>query len=72
MMPNMTSMIQIKQGNLPQGSMKLMPNTAINKQDNSTMAVKKINNFSYALSDEIGIGLTSRVYKGKNDINGNQ
>jgi RIO-like serine/threonine protein kinase len=33
-------------------------------------AIKKIQNFSYALSDEIGLGLTSKVFKGKNDITG--
>ena len=31
------------------------------------IALKKIEHFSYALSDEIGLGYSSHVYKGKND-----
>ena len=31
------------------------------------IALKKIQHFSYALSDEIGLGYSSHVYKGKND-----
>ena len=32
------------------------------------VALKKIENYSYALTDEIGLGYSSHVYKGKNDI----
>jgi hypothetical protein len=31
------------------------------------IALKKILNYSYALTDEIGLGYSSKVYKGKND-----
>ena len=33
------------------------------------IALKKIENYSYALTDEIGLGFSSRVYRGKNDLN---
>jgi hypothetical protein len=33
-------------------------------------AVKKIKNYSYAVNHEIGLGLTSRVYRGTNDLTG--
>lgn len=32
----------------------------------SMLTLKKIENFSYIVSDEIGLGLTSKVYRGKN------
>lgn len=35
------------------------------------IALKKIENYSYALTDEIGLGFTSHVYKGKNELNSN-
>lgn len=33
------------------------------------IALKKIENYSYALTDEIGLGFSSHVYCGKNDHN---
>jgi hypothetical protein len=33
------------------------------------IALKKIENYSYALTDEIGLGFSSHVYRGKNDHN---
>jgi hypothetical protein len=32
------------------------------------MALKRIENYSYALSDEIGLGFTSHVYRGRNEL----
>ena len=34
-------------------------------------ALKRIGHFSYIVTDEIGLGLTSKVYKGKNDKTSN-
>ena len=36
----------------------------------NTTPIKKIANFSYALSDKIGLGLTSNVFRGKDDLTG--
>ena len=33
------------------------------------IALKKIENYAYALSDEIGLGFSSHVYRGKNELN---
>jgi hypothetical protein len=38
-------------------------------QVDGMIALKKIENYSYALTDEIGLGFSSRVYRGKNDLN---
>ena len=32
------------------------------------IALKRIENYSYALTDEIGLGLTSHVYKGRCEL----
>lgn len=32
------------------------------------VAMKRIENYSYAISDEIGLGFTSHVYKGKDEL----
>ena len=45
-------------------------NPTIKPIDNNMVATKKIADFSYALTDNIGLGLTSHVYKGKNDLTG--
>ena len=45
-------------------------NTPLQSQDRNTVAIKRIDNFSYAPTDQIGLGMTSRVYKGKNDLTG--
>jgi hypothetical protein len=37
-------------------------------QIDGMIALKKIENYSYALTDEIGLGYSSHVYKGKNDL----
>ena len=37
-------------------------------QIDGMIALKKIENYSYALSDEIGLGYSSHVYRGKNDL----
>lgn len=44
------------------------PGSTKNKTSNNTIAMKKIENYSYAMSDEIGLGFTSHVYKGRCDI----
>jgi hypothetical protein len=50
---------------------KILPHTPTHKtHDPTKTAIKKIHNFSYGLSDEIGLGLTSKVFKGKNDLTG--
>lgn len=47
------------------------PSAKLIEINNANMtAVKKIGDFSYALSDKIGLGLTSNVFKGKNDLTG--
>ena len=40
------------------------------EQQKDMAAIKKIANFSYALSDKVGLGLTSNVFKGKDDRTG--
>lgn len=40
-------------------------------QIDGMIALKKIENYSYALSDEIGLGYSSHVYRGKNDLTSN-
>lgn len=40
------------------------PPTTKNRTPPNMIALKRIDNYSYALSDEIGLGLTSHVYKG--------
>lgn len=35
------------------------------------IALKKIEHYAYALSDEIGLGFSSHVYRGKNEHNSN-
>ena len=42
----------------------------IEEQQQNMAAIKKISNFSYALSDKVGLGLTSNVYRGKDDRTG--
>lgn len=44
------------------------PGSTKNKSNSNMMAMKKIENYSYALSDEIGLGFTSHVYKGKCEL----
>lgn len=41
------------------------PGSTKNKVNNNMVAMKRIENYSYALIDEIGLGFTSHVYKGK-------
>lgn len=38
-------------------------------QMDGMIALKKIENYSYALTDEIGLGYSSHVYRGKNELN---
>jgi hypothetical protein len=44
------------------------PGSTKNKVNNNMVAMKRIENYSYALIDEIGLGFTSHVYKGKCEI----
>ncbi len=41
-------------------------------QMDGMIALKKIENYSYALTDEIGLGYSSHVYRGKNELNSNK
>jgi RIO-like serine/threonine protein kinase len=41
-------------------------------QMDGMIALKKIENYSYALTDEIGLGYSSHVYRGKNELNSNE
>lgn len=34
---------------------------------NDTVAIKHIRDYSYSMSDKLGLGMTAHVYKGKND-----
>lgn len=47
---------------------QISPPTTKNKAPPNMIALKRIDNYSYALSDEIGLGLTSHVYKGRCDL----
>lgn len=38
-------------------------------QMDGMIALKKIEHYTYALSDEIGLGFSSHVYRGKNELN---
>ena len=38
-------------------------------QIDGMIALKKIEHYTYALSDEIGLGFSSHVYRGKNEHN---
>ncbi len=40
-------------------------------QKDGMIAQKKIDNYSYFLPDEIGVGYSSRVYKGKHEHTSN-
>lgn len=71
MMPNITSGVQVYRGSYQPMSSKHIPDSGgFQGHQEGKTPIKKIDKFSYALSDEIGIGLTARVYKGKNDITG--
>lgn len=75
MIPSGVNFHQVNRSNITNvtnfQSEKLFPHTPSHKtHDGSRTAIKKIHNFSYALSDEIGLGLTSKVFKGKNDLTG--
>lgn len=53
----------------PQSQINIKLNSSpTHVSDRDFMTVKRIENFSYGINDEIGLGLTSRVYKGKNDL----
>ena len=39
-------------------------------QIDGMIALKKIEHYTYALTDEIGLGFSSHVYRGKNEHNG--
>lgn len=71
MRPNVTMTTQGNISSAHHFTEKLLPHTPAHKTQEPMSAVKKIQNFSYALNDEIGLGLTSKVFKGKNDITGN-
>ena len=47
---------------------QINPPTSKNRTPPNMIALKKIENYSYALSDEIGLGLTSHVYKGRCEV----
>ena len=47
-----------------------VPNSVVESKDQNMVAIKKIDHFSFSPSDEIGLGMTSRVFKGKNDYTG--
>lgn len=44
------------------------PGSTKNKTQTNMLAMKKIDNYSYALNNEIGLGFTSHVYKGKCEL----
>lgn len=70
MIPNVTSGVHVYRGSYQPMTSKFIPENPMSKHPQGKAAIKRIQNFSYALSDEIGIGLTARVYKGKNDLTG--
>lgn len=49
-----------------------VPNAGTTKNKSlNKLGMKKIDNYSYSLNDEIGLGFTSHVYRGKCDITRN-
>lgn len=49
--------------------MTIKPAENKNPQMDGMIALKKIEHYTYALSDEIGLGFSSHVYRGKNELN---